>query len=966
MTYQTTRRALCRALGLTVALVALVASLAVPNAALAQAVGSASIYGTVTDETGGSLPGVTVTMTSPALQRPQVTTVTADDGGYRFPDLPIGAYRLQYELSGFGTMVREGIQLTAGFTARIDIKMPVGSLEETVTVAGSGPVVDVATTTGSVNITRDVLDRLPMTSAYQIMAIAPGVRGNNRPEVGGGQLATQLEYKNYGTTGGITPLIEGINTRQDQSRHCFFYDDNSIEDSQVKTVGNTADVGPQGANWVMVVKSGGNTFHSTSQVQFESPKLQSSNIDEELRAKGVTGGDALKSFRNFYGDLGGRILRDRLWFYGALRDQRSYVLPVGFSAAPGADGRYGTADDPQGESRTDLTNQTLKVTSRLTNNYQLVGFVQRGYLMRHASNPTRFRPLEAAELAPTPTVAWKGEMQGTPNARTLVNVVGGYHWYIAPYWMRPETAAAGQPGRFDRTTGLLTGPQRNQSGHRGRYQSIGSISFFPERFLGGGHNFKVGYQAYMEYRGENYPDIPNGNYRLIYDNGRPAEIETFNRPIIGAKTARSTAYAGYIMDQWRRGRMTTNLGLRYERYHAYLEEQTKAQGFFGDSGTFPGRGLLTWNAVAPRAGMAFDLRGDGKMVLKTSYGIYRHVLTEDYAQTFNQNNLITTRYRWTDPDGNNNYTPGEVNLDLNGPAFLGITGGRNNIDSPELRQPATHEFALGVDRELMPSFAIRGLYVYKRSMRLYEQVNVLRPYSAWNIPITRRDPGPDGVLGNGDDGGRVTIFDYDPAYRGSAFVGNKFVNRPNGRNDAFHTIEVTATRRLANRWSLIGTFAATKNHRWIDAIPDGPNDEFFPLDETWDYQFKLIGSYLLPGNVQLGAFFQRLKGDAGQRSYIFRSADPDGGLAIRQAGTVTARMEPWGDSGAPPFSLLNLKTSKRFQVRQGHYLDVDFDLYNVLNSNTALIQTWSAGPTFGAITSIVPPRLARFGVTYRF
>jgi hypothetical protein len=952
------------ALGRGATAACLIAMIAWAAPVFGQAVGSASIYGTVTDTTGGTLPGVTVTLTSPALQRPEMLAVTADDGSYRFADLPIGTYRLSFGLAGFQPVVREGVRLTAGFTARVDIPMGVGSVEETITVAGDSPVVDVATTTGSVNITREVLDVLPMTSAYQIMALAPGVRGNNRPEVGGGQLATQLEYKNYGTAGGITPLIEGVNTRQDQARHCFFYDDLSIEDSQVKTVGNTADVGPQGANWVMVVKSGGNQFHSTSQAQFETPRLQASNIDEELESQGVTGGDALESFRNLYFDLGGRLVRDRLWFYGALRDQRSVVLPVGFSASRGADGIYGTPDDPQAESRTDLTNQTLKMTSRVGDKYQLVGFVQRGYLMRHASAPSRFRPLESAELAPTPTVAWKGELQATPNTRTLLNVVGGYHWYVAPYWMRPETAAAGEPSRFDRNTGMMTGPQRNQSGHRGRYQTIGSISFFPDRFLGGGHNFKVGYQAYFEYRGENYPDIDTGNYRLIYDAGRPVEIETHNRPVIGAKTARSTAYAAYAMDQWRLGRFTTNLGVRYERYHAFLREQTKVQGAFGESGTYPERDLLTWNAIAPRAGVAYDLRGDGKTVLKGSYGIYRHVLNEDYAQNFNQNNLIVTRYRWADLDGNNDYTPGEVSLTPT--AVLGVSGGRNNLENPDLEQPTTHEFSAGVDREVMPGFAARALYVYKRQVRLYENTNALRPYSAWNVPLSRRDPGPDGALNTPDDGGAVTVYDFDPAYRGSAFVGNMFVNYPDGRYDDYHTIEVTLTRRLAQRWSLIGTVAATKNHRWIDGIPDSPNDELFPLDETWDTQFKLIGSYLLPWNVQLGAFFQRLQGDAGQRTYIFRAADPDGGPSIVSAGTVTARMEPYGDSRSDPFSLLNLKTSKRFVVRGTHTIDFDFDLYNVLNSNTATIQTWTAGPSYGAITSIVPPRLARLGLTYRF
>lgn len=934
------------------------------DTASAQAVGSASIFGTVVDESGAPMPGVTVSLASPALQRTDTTAVTGLEGNYRFPELPVGVYRLVFDLVGFQSVVQEDVRLTAGFTARVDVRMKIGAIEETIVISGESPVVDVATTTGSVNVTRDVLDTLPMTSAYQVMALSPGVRANNRPEVGGGQLATQLEYRNYGSYGGITPMIEGINTRQSQARHCFFYDDLVIEDSQVKTVGNTAEVGPQGANWVMVVKSGGNEFRGTYQAQFESPRLQANNIDDDLAARGVRGGDALKSFRNFYGDLGGRILRDRLWFFGALRDQRSVTLPVGFAENRGSDGIYGTEDDPQAESRTDLTNQTLKVNYRLTNDYRLVGFVQRGYLMRHASNPTRFRPAEAAELAPTPTVAWKGEMTATPNSRTLLNFMGGYHWYVAPYWVRPSTNVAGNPGTLDRATGMLTGPQRHQSGHRGRYQTTGSATLFPDRFLGGNHNFKIGYQIYWEYRGENYPDLVH-NYRLIFDAGRPVEIETFNRPIVGAKTARQMQYSAYITDQWRVGRLTMNLGLRFDRYRGYLKEQTKLQGEFGEGGTFPGRDILIWNGLAPRTGFAYDVRGDGRTVVKGSYGIYRHVLTEDYPQNFNRNNLTVTRYRWSDLDGNRDYTPGEVNLDLNGPHFLAISGARNTLENQDLRQPLTHEWALGIDREIQRNFAVRALYVYKRENHLYELVNTLRPYEAWNLPRPRRDPGPDGILGTGDDGAAVTVWDFDPAYRGARFVGNMFQNRPTDRNDRFHSFEFTATRRMSSRWSLLGAVGATKNHRWLTAIPNSPNDEYHPIDQTWDRHFKLVGTYVLPGDIRLGAFYQHTKGDAGQRTNIFRSADPDGGPSLANVGTVTLRLEPFGESRVPDMKVLNLRSSKRFATRWGN-LDVDFDLYNVLNANMPTTQTWSSGPSYGAITNIVPPRIVRVGATFRF
>src|SRR5207302_624007 len=143
----------------------------------------------------------------------------------------------------------------------------------------------------------------------------------------------------------------------------------------------------------------------------------------------------------------------------------------------------------------------------------------------------------------------------------------------------------------------------------------------------------------------------------------------------------------------------------------------------------------------------------------------------------NQNTLVTTRYRWLDPDRNGDYTPGEVNLDVNGPDFISVTGASNNLLNRDLKQPITHEISSSLERELSAGFSAKALYVYKRQNQLYNAINVLRPSSAYNIPITRRDPGPDGVLGNADDGGRVTFYDYDAAFRGAAFTGSKFLNR---------------------------------------------------------------------------------------------------------------------------------------------------------------------------------------------
>lgn len=165
---------------------------------------------------------------------------------------------------------------------------------------------------------------------------------------------------------------------------------------------------------------------------------------------------------------------------------------------------------------------------------------------------------------------------------------------------------------------------------------------------------------------------------------------------------------------------------------------------------------------------------------------------------------------------------------------------------------------------------------------------------------------------------------------------------------------------------MLASVLATKNHRWINLIPQNPNDEFFPLDETWTWQFKLVGSYTLPGNVRVSSFFQSISGDARQRTYVFRRADPDGGRSIAQSSTVTLRLEPFGARMEPTLHVLNLRAAKSFNVGQARRLELGVDLFNALNANSASVLVNASGPTFDSISQILPPRIARLGVKFSF
>lgn len=946
--------------------------LAAASPAMAQSVASGSISGRVSDESGATMPGVSVTLTSPALQLPQMLATTGTDGAYRFVDLPPGLYRIRYELSGFNTVVREDVRLNVGFAARIDINMKIGALEESVTVSGQGPVIDVTTTSGSTNFTKETLQTIPTTrSMWQVLAMAPGVRPAGTPDVGGSQLGLQQGYKNYGTSGQVTPQLEGINTRQGDSTAGFFYDYAALEEAQVKAVGNEAEVALPGTNWIAIVKSGGNDFHGATFASGNTERLQSDNIDDALRAQGITTGSSLRHVWDVGGDLGGRIIRDRLWFYGALRDQARSNNVIGYVKDAGPDKKYGTADDTAGYTDLSLTNQTAKSTFQIRKSYKVVGFYQRNLKYEPQSTASRFVPFEATYDYAFPTRATKGELQATPSDNLLFNVLFGRQWYDANRYPQAGTDVPGNPRRLDRETGFITGPNPTQLRPRSRWQSTGSVSVFPKStFLGGTHSIKSGYQLYFEKVGTAWPNMASGDYQLVYDkvNGvshQPVEIQTLNHPILSPAGLERQGSI-YAQDRWTINRVTLNLGLRWDRYHAFVGEQTKIKGVFGNSGDFPQIDVVTWKSIAPRIGSSWDVAGNGKTVVKATYGLFNWAPTEDFAGNFNQNTLTTTVFRWRDVDGNNDYTPGEVNLNVNGADFISVSGATNNVVNANLREAKTHEVSLGLERELMANFSARLLYVYKLVLDQNSAVNVLRPYGAYNIPITRRDPGPDGILNNADDGGKVTFYDYDAAYRGSAFVQTQWVNRPDGRNDYYNSLEMTLNKRMSNRWDALVSFGATRNHRWLVDTPQSPNDEFFPLDQTWDWQFKLIGSYQLPYGLNASAFFQSLAGDPQQRTYVFRAADPDGGTPLRQQTTVTLPLEEYGARRKPTLNTLNLRASKRWSLHHGQRFQVDFDLFNALNQNSATTISTVSGPTFGAISVIVPPRVARFGVTYGF
>src|SRR3989442_10869092 len=345
-----------------IALIAIVS--AAPVSMNAQNNQTGNIHGVVTDQSAALIPGVTVTLTSPALIVPQVTA-TDEAGGYHFEQLPVGIYKVTFDLPGFRQYIRENIQITAGFSAELKVQLSVGTVDETVTVSDASPVVDTTSTTVSTSVGAVALaDQLPATRTMQEMiAIAPGVMPTAAPDLGGGTIASFV-LSEYGVTGQSTALIEGINTRKSNNNAETNFDYTGLQEMQVVPTGGDAQTALPGVFLNAIVKSGGNIFHGRGEATWEDKKFEGNNLTPTLISQGYTTPQLLLQAKDWSGNIGGPILKDKWWFFGGGHLNTSDRTALGYVDAQGksipAYGRMG--------------NLTGKSTYQLTRKFQLIGF----------------------------------------------------------------------------------------------------------------------------------------------------------------------------------------------------------------------------------------------------------------------------------------------------------------------------------------------------------------------------------------------------------------------------------------------------------------------------------------------------------------------------------------------------------------------------------------------------------------
>jgi carboxypeptidase family protein len=956
----------------------------IATAASAQ-ISQGRLTGLVTDTQGAILPGVTVTITSPALIGVQ-TTVTQPDGKYLFPALPTGVYRLVFELSGFQKLTRENVQVVTGQTISVDSQLPIASLAESVTVTGASPVVDVTTTRVGTDLKGDQLIAVPnSTDVWGALSEAPGIRMQGF-DVGGSHKSQQSGYESFGIQNQARVISDGVDHTEGVGGTGFYEDYYANEEVSVSALGSDVEMNSPGAAIVTTIKSGANTFKGLEHLSYEPGKFVGSNAAaSDIANRGFIcpkNGEGVQQCNNpnllfweGHVDLGGPAIKDKAWFYAAYNQFHidKQVSGVAQNIA------------------TDLglfNNYTAKGTGKLNQSNTLIGYVQMGHKQKPHRNLSTLVPPESILAQNSWSKMYKGEWQSVLSPRAFLSVnVGRFtlDWPMVPA-VDPRASAANIPHQY-RADGSQTGSGWNAfSTFRSKPQVTARATYYlPDK--AGSHDFKFGFEdIYDSYHfGINGQ---SGPYRLSFSSkaaASPDRIRFIDTGLPGDYNNGWTAapnldqhYSGYVQDRWApNNRLTITAGVRMDyqdigygdatRKPEICDATTAVQNgdggrIFPCSSTVAAASFFKNTNVAARIGASANLDGTGKTVLKAFYGRYYNNLADGFSSA-NPGGQRYVEYGFNDLNHNGKYD-GVQELG----AFRFRSGGADAPVDPHTKTPYTDEYSLTLERQFWEESSIRGTYVRKM------QKNFVPFYytpivTAWLGQVTV--PNTQAVAGVGT----FNLVDVPNSLADA--TDSEYTNYP-GSDFTYDTIEVAFTKRFGTRFF----FQTSADYQWrnelrsanipdvgsssplstdpigvfpqISVNPNAPNRQ-----KTTMYHAQLAGHYTFAYDIGVGVNYRL------QSGFPYALIIPDGTVDLNVCNFNCAFFTQNLDAHrSESVNLLNVRIDKAIPIGKTK-ATLMLDAYNILNADPVTNFQLSATSPRNVI-AVLDPRVFQMGFRFEF
>lgn len=938
-------------MGIRACLVILLIAVGVPSAGWAQQTGI--LTGIVRDSQGAVLPGATVTASSAALIGGARTTTTGDTGTYQLTGLPPGAYSVAYELPGFASVKREDVIVQVAQTVRLDITLTVGGLQETVTVSGASPVVDVSSTVTQTNITKDLYEAVPTGRNPWVMAgLVPGVV-TGRLDVGGTEGMQQYNLEAFGSADSQKSFsIDGLKTNWgggSGGATMQYYGFEMYEEYNMQTASGTAESDVSGVYMNMTTKSGGNRVNSDHNLYFMNDDLQASNLDDELRSRlglrpdqaSGAAGNPIKISYDWSSTLGGPIARDKAWFFGALRWWRLDQFQIG---AFNPDGSQGIDDNR-------IRNFMGKATYQLNQQTRLSFLFNRNLKDRFHRREVNFSEDKATVLQDQPAQNYVAQVSTVFGRAMVFDARFGRMWGVFPTRYQPEVQPTDIAIRDVVRNTQINAATTQSLNPNHRYQGNAVVGYFRENLGPGTHDFKAGVQLSWERMA--YDRIRNGDHYLELNDGRPSRAHISNTPV--NSDHRLETWGVFLQDRWMAGRVTLNYGVRFDGVSSYLPEQSSPAGTFVGERSFPRKDVFEFGFhAAPRFGLSYDLFGNGRTALKAYYGRFYNQFGSELAESQNLNGLQSIAVTWTDTNANLRLDPGEFTA----PNFGSVVP---RMD-PDATRPYSDEMNVGIDFEVVPNFAVGASYHRRQHRNGLGIIDEARPATAFS-PVVRTYTNPETGAAE-----TITVFNLD---RSLAAVRDRVITNVDVLQSNYDGVQFTFNKRLSNRWQLLGglTLQSHKgfSHNGTYTNPGNTtalNDPTYLINRDdssifieLPWAFTLSGSYLAPYDIRISGKYTARAGDP-----LIRTIQATG---LNQ-GTQTVWVQPRGEDRTETVNkFVDVRFAKLFSIGTSRF-EGTVDVFNLLNANHVLNQNTGIGSTWARPSLVLSPRIVRFGITARF